>query len=262
MIKQLILLEGLPGTGKTTATQTLFDGLSSIGEDIVALFEGDDRIPCDFYEMAGIPVKEYDAFHALHSDITEALWGVSMRTANYVYLRLDRCSDFIAEAFRKWDMGDERNQQVDVLHYVACALERLDHWVSLNVGNENTVIIDSGFLQNPINELLFRGASDEAVRSFILETMKRVKPLHPFCFYLRRENAETAMTFARQAKGDAWSAGIDALLEMPGCANFFEHRFELELDLLPSMPHVICFVQGNDWSDFERQAERFLHGSF
>ena len=261
-MKQLILLEGLPGTGKTTATRTLFDCLSPIREDAFAFFEGDERIPCDFYEMAGIPAKEFDSFHDLHSGIAKELLAVSMRTANYVYLRLDRCSEFIASTFRKWDMGDEHNQQVDVLHYVACALERLDYWVSLNACNESTVIIDSGFLQNPINELLFRGASDEVVRSFMQETMKRVKFFNPFCFYLRRESAEAAMSFARQAKGDAWSAGIDALLEMPGCANFFERRFKLELDLLPFMPHIICSVQGNDWTDFERQAERFLHGSF
>lgn len=255
-MKQLVLVEGLPGTGKTTSAQKLFNHLYSKGEAVSVFFEGDERIPCDFYEMAGIPVKEFDTFHACHSKIAEELWAISMRTANYVYLRLDKCSDFVADNFRKWDMGDEHNQQINIQHYISCALERLDYWVSLNIDNDNTVIMDSGFLQNPVNELLFRKASNDEVRSYIRNISEKLVPLNPLCLYLKRENAQIAISFARQAKGPGWSSRIDAMLEELGCPNLFEQRFELELSLLSYIPHIICSVQGNDWSDFDEQVKR------
>lgn len=128
----------------------------------------------------------------------------------------------------------------------------------MNADNDNTVIIDSGFLQNPVNELLYRKASDNEVRSYILGIAEKLEPLNPLCIYLKRENAQNAISFAKQAKGSGWSSRIDAMLEGLGCPNLFEHRFELELSLLPSITHIICAVQGNDWSDFDEQVKRIF----
>jgi len=200
IMKQLILVEGLPGTGKTTTAQSIFERLAAKGEKATVLFEGDERIPCDFYEMAGIPIDEFAPFRARHSDIPDELWGISLQTSNYVYLRLDKCSDFVADAFRKWDMGDECNKQVGVAQYISCASERLDHWASSSMDNQDVVIIDSGFLQNPINELLFRNAADDEIRSFITGIAETLKPLHPFCLYLCRESAQAAVFFAKQPR--------------------------------------------------------------
>lgn len=252
-MKRVILVEGLPGTGKTTAAQRIFEHLAAKGVNAVALFEGDAEIPCDFYETAGIPIKVFEAFSINYPEEIQDLTGMFLRTMNYVYLRLDKCSDFVADTFRKWDMGDELNQQVSVEQYMPCVLERMDHWVATNLDNENTVIIDSGFLQNPINELLFRGASDTQIVSFIQSVAKKFKPLNPICFYLKRESAKVSIAFAEQAKGPDWAARVDAMLKEVGCPNLFENRFNLELTVLPCIPHVICSVKDLDWSDVNTQ---------
>lgn len=257
-MKQLILIEGLPGTGKTTATKRISEHLASKCEKVVTLYEGDERIPCDFYEMAGIPIDEFEAFRTRHLETADELWAISLRTTNYVYLRLDKCSDFIADTFRKWDMGDERNQQVSVAEYMPCVLERLDSWVASNIDSEDIVVIDSGFLQNPINELLFRKASDGEVHSFIKSIIEKFKLLNPVCFYLKRESAEAAISFAKRAKGHDWSSRIDSMLAELACPNLFEHRFELELKLLPSISHIICSIRDEDWSDMDRHIEKIF----
>jgi len=257
-MKRLILVEGLPGTGKTTMTQRIAQRLAAKGEAVTALYEGDERIPCDFYEMAGIPLGEFEAFRAEHLNVEDARWVISLRTASYVYLRLDRCADFAADAFRKWDMGDERNLQASVAHYVPCALERLDAWVDSYKDSGETVVIDSGFLQNPINELLFRGASDDEACSFVQGILHRFGPLHPVCVYLQRESAEAAVSFAKQAKGSDWASRVEALLAELNCPDLFARRYALEQKLLPLLPHILCPVRGADWSGADREIERLF----
>lgn len=44
-MKQLILVEGLPGTGKTTAAQKLFNRLSSKGEAVSVFLKGMNEYP-------------------------------------------------------------------------------------------------------------------------------------------------------------------------------------------------------------------------
>ena len=65
---QLIMIEGLPGTGKTTIAKWLNEYLDSQGIVAFLLLEGNKDIPCDFYEMAGIPNND---FKSLFADMPE-----------------------------------------------------------------------------------------------------------------------------------------------------------------------------------------------
>jgi hypothetical protein len=254
-MKNLILVEGLPGTGKTTATQKLTKHLTLKGENVITLFEDDEEIPGSFYATAGIPIEVFDTYRNRHPKALDTHFGKLIRTKNYVFLRLDRCKSFIADAFKKWDMGDELNKEISVAEYISCALESWDNWVETSSDNDNIVIIDSAFMQNPINELLFRKATDDEVALFIKSIAKRLMKLNPICFYLKRDSAETAITFAKQAKGSDWSARIDNMLREIGCPDLFEHRYRLELSLLHCLPHTVCFIDGNDWSEVEKQIQ-------
>jgi hypothetical protein len=256
-MKKLILVEGLPGTGKTTAAQMLSKHLTSKGEDVITLFEDDEEIPGNFYATAGIPVNIFEAYRTRHPEASDTDFGTLIHTKNYVFLRLDRCESFIADAFGQWDMGDELNKEISVAEYISCALERWDNWVEANLDNDNIIIIDSGFMQNPINEMLFRKATDDEVALFIKSIAKMLMRLNPICFYLKRDSAEAATTFAKQAKGSDWAARVDAMLQEAGCPDLFEHRFKLELSLLHCVPHTVCFIDGNDWSEVEKQIQGF-----
>lgn len=247
-MKRLILVEGLPGTGKTTISEWLSNLLNDQGNRVILLNEGDERIPCDFYEMAGIPKNKFEVLCSENPLEHEFLLDTATRTNNYAFLRIDKCPDHIANKIKRWDMGDENNQNVSVAYYIPCALERLQNWADMNVDSSETVIIDSGYLQNPVNELLFRHASDIEVKSFIADISSLLKPLNACCVYLKRNSAEEAISFAKEVKGPGWASKIDELLNQAGVADLFAHRFILEQELLHLMPHIVCEIEGNDWT--------------
>jgi len=144
-------------------------------------------------------------------------------------------------------MGEESNQFITVTEYIPCALERLEHWFKSHASSTETVIIDSGYLQNPINELLFRNATANEVRDFISAISDTLKPLNPVCIYLRRDNAEQAIAFAKKAKGQGWADRVDKLLQQAGCEDLFQRRFEIELELLKNIDHLDCYVCDDNW---------------
>jgi len=257
-MNRLILIEGLPGTGKTTLAKWLSDGLTDKGIENLLLLEGDERVPCDFYETAGIPSAQFEDLCASNPEISKELHAIARKTENYYYLRIDKSPEIAKPLLRPYDIGDGSNASITVNDYIPCALERLQDWVSQNPTGGKTVIMESGYLQNPINELLFRHASDEEVRSFINSITQILRPLSPVCIYLRRNTADEAINFAKMVKGSGWAERVDNLLKQTGCEDLFRRRFKLELELLPQIKNLCCHVCGGNWDDVKRKINRFF----
>jgi hypothetical protein len=252
------MIEGLPGTGKTTIAEWLNEYLNAKGTKSILLLEGNRDIPCDFYEMAGIPNNEFKALFNDLPETFEKLCNRALVTENYAYLRIDECPEDVAVKIKRWDMGDENNQTVTVSDYVPCALERLDYWVNEVISNSGTVIVDSGFLQNPINELLFRKATYNETFLFIQEIFQRIKALNPICVYLHRNNTDEAISFAKEVKGKTWAERVDNLLIDNNCKDLFNNRFDLEQELLPLVKHIKCIPNGYDWSLVKKCIEDYF----
>ena len=123
--------------------------------------------------------------------------------------------------------------------------------------NDTVLVLDSAFLQCPINEMIFRGASDEEAISYIQSIAEITKPYDPLCIYLRRQSAEIAIDFAKVVKGEQWAKGIEGMAET-NFSDLFNRRFKLEQMLLSSIPSFVCNINGNDWSDAEVKIQRII----
>ena len=241
---KLILVEGLPGTGKTTISNWIFEILTDRGKQAELLLEDDERLPSNFAHIAGIPK---DALPNLPAD------AVLARTDHYIYADLRQC----AKGYRRWDIGDEYNKHISAEEYARCALEWWQNWAR-NYAGESICVMDSAFLQNPVNEMIFRGATDAQTEAYIRAVAEALAPLHPVCIYLRRESAEESISFAKAAKGSGWAKGVGSALQKLHCPDLFERRFRLEYSLLSSMDHILCEVNGSDWSAVKKKTLDYL----
>jgi len=238
---KLYLVEGLPGTGKTTLSERLHTLLIKKGIKSELLLEDDKKIPCNFCDIAGIPKIKAENYQIDRYVIKE--------TENYFYVNLNECGQETAGRIKCYDIGDEFNKHISVQEYVNCTLEWWEHWTTDNI-KDSVLILDSAFMQCPINEMIIRGAADPEISAYINSIAEIIKPYTPVCIYLNRGDAKTAIDFAKKAKGEEWTKGIERLAEI-GCSNLFERRFDLENKLLPVIPGIICNINGNDWSDVE-----------
>lgn len=249
MKTKLILVEGLPGTGKTTLSNWICELLKDQGKQAELLFEDDEKIPSNFCNIAGIP---QNVFLSLLIDESQIMAAILARTDNYIYINLDKCTEVIANQLKRWDIGDEYNRFISIKEYALCTLEWWQNWVK-NYRNKSILIMDSAFMQNPINEMIFRGATNIEVESYIYAIAEVIKPLDPVCVYLRRGNAEESISFAKIVKGNNWAESVDRALIRLNCPDLFERRFNLEFSFLSSMANIVCDVNGNDWSDAKKR---------
>ena len=238
---RLILIEGLPGTGKTTLSEKIFEMFTKQGIQVELLQEG-DRIPSNVFGIAGIPKAEFVDFQNDTNIIT--------KTENYVFVNLENCGETVAKQLRRYDIGDAFNPHISAYEYARCTLEWWQYWVNASI-KETVLIMDSAFMQCPINEMIFRKASDAEVKAYVQAIAEIIKPFNPFCIYLRRENAKIAIDFAKSVKSEQWAVRVEKLLTELGCLDVFERRFDLEQTLFSLVPNIICDINSDDWSDVD-----------
>ena len=198
---RLILVEGLPGTGKTTISAWIYRRLKRKGVPARVLLEDDPDMPGD------------------------------------------------------WIIDADRHMPVQ--EYAHRMLKLWQQWAG-NYTGEGVLILDCAFLQNPLNEMMFRGASDAQAGAYVRAVAAILQTLNPVCVYLRRESPEASIAFAKAAKGAGWSSRVDKALAELGCPDLFERRYDLEFALLSTMDHVLCEVNGSDWRGAKKRIGRAL----
>ena len=249
-MQKIIFVEGLPGTGKSTISNWITTELCNQGKKAVLLEEENLTIPTNFYHIASL---EKAIFHNLcqsNQDKAAALKNIAMYEKNYIFIPIDDAPDELQAELYNYELGDEYNKSFNPESYIEQSLLRvIGSLKNLNT-KTNVAVIDSGLLQNPINELLYRGATDNQIKNYVKAITKLFEPYNPICIYLNRGGAKESLDFARRVKGDGWYNRIEEMLETTGSQNHFERRYQLEIELLAQniMPWVDCNVTGNDWT--------------
>jgi len=244
----LILVEGLLGTGKSTLSNQIFELIAEKCIQAELLLEENEKSPSNFFNIAGIPKTDFVNLVDETSIVT--------KTENYVFVNLGHCIDEEANKLQRYNVGDEFNKFISKQEYVSCTLEWWQSWV-INCIKESVLILDSAFMQNPINEMIFRKATDSEIEAYIHAISKIIKPLNPICVYLRRENAKISIDFAKAVKGERWAKGIDGLADI-GCSDLFDRRFVIENKILSLIPNIVCNINGYNWSDSDKKVRELL----
>ncbi|MCL2420875.1 MAG: hypothetical protein FWD03_03380 [Defluviitaleaceae bacterium] len=245
MNHKMIFIEGLPGTGKTTLSEKIFEMYTSQGIQ-AGLLQENDAIPSNLYNVAGILKND---FASLQYDI-----DYITKTENYVFVNLSNCSVEAASQLQQYNLGDPFNPYISAQEYARSTLEWWQYWVDNNL-TESVFILDSAFMQCPINNMIYRKAAEPEINAYIQAIAEIIKPFNPFCIYLCRENAKISMDFAKTVKSEQWAKRVDKFLADLDCLDVFDRRFDLERTLVALIPNIVCYINDHDWSDVDAKIQ-------
>ena len=213
-MKRLIIVEGLPCSGKSTTARYIAEKLGYTFVD-----EGTGSHPADYEFHAYLTREDIAAFSS--DEREQILASASKKSGGYIV----PLGAFSGELFDKL-------LQYKVYDFLPWETERpvmLDKWREFvqNIGGESYVF-NCVLLQNPMCETMMRFGFDEAAsEAYIREIYGIIKPLAPFVVYLHNTEVYDSVKRASAERGDDWlNAVIDYHTAMVNTVN---HKVSADL---------------------------------
>jgi hypothetical protein len=249
----LILIEGIPGSGKSTTARKLEEVLKARAKTVFCFQEGDLH-PCDLAWHACVPIDVYEELLNTYPEKKVALTKFTAIDETYAYVaygKLDLLPDH--PLFIKLKSYEPYGGKVSLEHFKALHFAR---WKKFAREKDAVYIFECAYLQNHVVELmLMYEQSDSYIVSYMKELIETVRPLNLFLIYLCPKDVEWIISnAANERKTDypkIWNNWIDDVIayfensnyaktnKLTGYANvieFFKKRQRLELDIIKQLP--------------------------
>lgn len=278
MKNRLIMIEGIPGSGKTTCARNLEAYLKEEGINVRLFTEGDVH-PVDMAWQAYLSKEEYKNLlkqYPEHESSIRAWTKVNENDVTIAYTKLDfnpnqnELMNFL-EAHEVYD-GRVSLETFEKLH--------LKRWGSFMLPKEQVAIFECAYLQNNIGELMGIYAKPKRyIYDYLERLIMQVEHLNPLLIYLTQPSVEeTIGRVAKERKSpdkSRWEDWIDIVIRfvedsaygkkyqlrgVEGMIEFYKRRRALELEVIEKLP-IKCIKLENpnyDWDTLNKQIRALI----
>ena len=262
---KLILIEGVPGSGKTSTARFVCDWLASQGRQTALFLEGDWNHPADYESVACLDENQFAAlkdqfpawadFLTQHARLDHGDWFISYRKLQHEHGGQAPEALFAALAqYEIYELPAEKYQRLILLGW--------QNFTSRALAENQTYVFECCFLQNPLTTLLaHHNLPEAAVRQFVLELAEIIRPLQPVLIHLTQSDVENTLEKVRGERPQAWADFVTGYITgreygqvhnlngFAGIIQFYAARQALELELLPALPFLTLPVPDlADWA--------------
>ena len=199
---KLIIIEGLPGFGKTTTAKITKQILDEYEIENELYLEGNLDHPADFDKVAHYNIKEYKKLLNDNPKYKSFIKKITKKDDEDFYIdyqkqKLKYQDEFPNELYKIISKNDiyelpfKRNKRLIVDNWNKFSKKALD--------NNKLYIFECCFIQNPVTISLIRDNNDfENTYNYIEELLKNIKDLNPILIYIDQANLDK--TFKKVAK--------------------------------------------------------------
>ncbi len=233
---RLILIEGIPGSGKTTLAKGLAALFAGAGFPCAAWPEGAPEHPVELEWHACLTQEEYAA---LLRDFPEDAGSAAARAQEeggrvlVRYRGADGAFLFRGPLLARLCAREFRYAETPCIPfraYAATALSRWGRFAAQWADRPGAVILESAFLQRPVQDMLLHYALAEGeITRYLHRAAEALRPLSPTLFYLLPGDIPAVLTHAAAERGAPE-------MVLPDSIAFWQRRQAIELAILPQLP--------------------------
>lgn len=264
---KLFMVEGVPGSGKSSTAKYIADRLEAKGRNVLCVDEGSGDHPADYEDNAYITGHDLAAFPP----------GLRERVRTSSEHRLD---GYVVPMAPFGGAAGERLKPYKIYESLSWEAEMplfLDKWARFvnhveNAKGNPAYVFNCVFLQNPMCETMMRfGKPEEESLAFVSQIAERIAPLDPVVVYLKNDEIAQSIQAVAPERGDwldeviayhvsgAYGRSINAQ-GFEGYIACLEERQRRELSMLEKLP-VRSLVVDNaqrDWDGAHEKIRAFL----
>lgn len=276
MQSKLILLEGIPGSGKSTAGATLqkFFEYNNIPSRFWS--EGDFDHPADFEGIARLSKSQFENLLARHPKLTEIGEHTSIRGSDYLlkYRKLqnlhpEKIEQSLVDELSRLDVYDGLPME----EYCRLAFDRWRDFVKAAKNSDEVTLMECVYLQNPLTVMLARhNVAPQFANQHIENLTDIIHELNPLVIYLQPQDVRAALELVREERPKEWADFVIWYLTgqeygkfhhlngYDGVIQFYEMRQKLELDILYKLPiqKLVIEHSGNAWNRCKEEIASFV----
>jgi hypothetical protein len=273
----LILLEGIPGSGKTTVGLHLQAFLEQKGFSVKFWREGNFDNPADFEGVARLSASEFQSFLQCYPELEELFRSqLTIKEDDFLlkYRKLQQVypqeiPQTLVDGLSHYDVYDG----LPMDKYCRLSLDRWQEFTHSVEHSDEITVLECCFLQNPLTVLLARhNANPQIVCEHIRNISRIIQNLDPLLIYLSPLNVRNALEHVRDERPKEWADFViwylteqaygkaHHLSGYQGVIQFYEIRQKLELGLLKSLPirSLLLAHEGNEWELCDQKIAEFV----
>lgn len=266
MNARLYLIEGLPGSGKTTTAEALTRLLQEQQTNTRLHIEGDLNHPADYESVAYLTLNEWADFQSKY---------VSLDVLRFTEV----FNDDVLISYRQWQSEQDVPEAAltflqarDIYElpfelYQSLIFKKWEAFVAQALTTDTTYVFECCFLQNPLTMGLIKYDLPAAMlRAFIERIATIITPLHPVLIYVDQPDVERSFRKALNERPTEWADGFvsyyteqaygvnNSLSGVKGTIAILQARQALERQLFELLPFRLEVFKNEDFSVEARQA--------
>lgn len=210
---KLILIEGLPGSGKSTTAEITHDILKEWNVDTKLYLEGNIEHPADYEGGSYFSKSEFVQLLKQYCELQPILLKHALERCNgYVLsqfkLKEDLNETTIPNTF--WDqVWNHDIYELPLDKNIELITDKWKRFVEQAITGNQTFVFECCFIQNPVTIGMIKfGASDEVVLNYVKKLAEIIEPLNPILIYVDQQDLSLSFTKAVQERPEEWSTGF------------------------------------------------------
>ncbi len=212
MRSKLVLIEGLPGFGKTTTAQLVHEILTEMNIKSQLFLEGNLEHPADYDGVACFKKYEFDELLSTHEKFRDLLSNRMIKQGNNYFLEYRKIKNEYGSSFPDellhavvkndvYELSLDQNRKL--------ITERWKKFTESVLNGSDTFVFDCCFIQNPVTMGMIKyGAKKEDVISYVIELASIVEKLNPLLIYVEQNDLDHSFRKAVKERPKEWSEGF------------------------------------------------------
>ncbi|MBN2554476.1 MAG: hypothetical protein JXA97_00935 [Anaerolineales bacterium] len=275
-LRKLILVEGIPGSGKTTIAEWINAQLEEEGVQTALYLEGHPDHPADYESTAYFTAPAFEDLltrYPLECNYLKSLVERRDGACFVPFIRAARAGEISGQLLQELIKHDIYELDSVKLHRRLIA-DRWRRFSKRAADADTTTIFECCFLQNPLVVLLGKHNLQEDAVGQVHDLADIIRPLNPVVVYLSPADVRVTLERARSERPQGWVDRVGAYFSeqawgkardvhgYEGMIRFHEMRQTLDLEILASLDFETAILKApeKDWDAARTTLRRLLLG--